>query len=931
MDLFTLSAKLVLDTKDFDRDIGAAEKNGSKFGKTLSKIGSVAKTGMKVATAAIGAASGAITKIAKGAVEAYSNYEQLTGGVETLFGTGGRSLEEYQKQIGITNKSTQKQIDKSVKDYKNLVKAQDDVMKNAKQAYRTAGLDMNTYMETVTGFSASLIQSLGGDTVQAASVADRAIIDMSDNANKMGTSIESIQNAYQGFAKQNYTMLDNLKLGYGGTQSEMKRLIKDAAKLKDVQGELGITVDRNSMSFANIVNAISVMQAHLGIAGTTSKEAASTIQGSIGMMTAAWENLKISFADPDGNITESLNTFIESAKTAAENLIPVIGQTLKGIGQAIKEITPVISAELPALFSELLPDIFEGAITLVTGIAQGIVDNLPLIIEAAGKMIDSIITVFKNSDSPVLQFIGDSLAAIKEAVGFVIELFTDFPSAVQKLKDSDSPVLQTVAGGLEAVKAVLDWIVANQEAVVIAVGAIIGAFAISKIITIAASFNPITLAIAGVIAAATFLATHWEEVSAWLSETWETIKSTAVSIWNSLSESATRIWNTISTAVSVAIAVAAEILSGLWEDIKSAATLAWDFLSTTASSVWNTISSAISVAIAVASELLSTLWEGIKTTAEGIWNGLKTTAETVWNAIRDFIRNPIESAKMMLSALWQLIKSGAESVWNGLKATAETTWNAIKDFIHDPISSVQSLLSGIWGTIKQTAEDAWNGIKATASTIWNGIKSFITDPITSAKDTLATIWTTMRTVAQSAWETFKGVIEAAVAPVKAVIDSVASAVQGVIDWFNQLLGFDGKNLASTTSSHTHTETTVKKVVNADGTTSTIATDKEGRESRTDSDGSGGASRGFAKGSVFIPNDMTAMLHRGEMVLTASQARKYRDNESGVDYGTLAQVVAQAVREGMAGVSVNSYLDAELVTESVNRRIGNELVSRRYAT
>ena len=224
--------------------IGVEDQASSQISKITKGLGNGLKTAAKVGTAAVGAAAAGITALTTAAVNNYAEYEQLVGGVETLFKDSAGKVQEY-----------------------------------AANAYKTAGMSANEYMSTVTSFSASLIQSLGGDTEEAAEYADRAIVSMSDNANKMGTSMEMFQNAYQGFAKQNYTMLDNLKLGYGGTQAEMQRLIADASKMTDVQQRLGITVDASSMSFDNIVNAIQVVQENLGIAGETADEAGRTIEG----------------------------------------------------------------------------------------------------------------------------------------------------------------------------------------------------------------------------------------------------------------------------------------------------------------------------------------------------------------------------------------------------------------------------------------------------------------------------------------------------------------------------------------------------------------------------------------------------------------------------------------------------------------------------
>ena len=281
--------------------------NEKGFNDGISKLGKLGKSGLSIVSkamtgtiAAVGTGAAAIIKSSLGVV---ANMEQQVGGVETLF-----------------------------KDSANTVIA------NANKAYKTAGMSANNYMETVTSFSASLLQSLGGDTAKAASYADRAIVDMSDNANKMGTNMRDIQNAYQGFAKQNYTMLDNLKLGYGGTQEEMKRLISDASKMTDVQKELGVTVDANSLSFGNIVNAISVMQKQMGIAGTTSKEAATTIEGSVNSAKAAWENFEAGVI--------SANDLVETFWTAAQNIFTNLGQIIPRLGKTGMDVVSALAGKI---------------------------------------------------------------------------------------------------------------------------------------------------------------------------------------------------------------------------------------------------------------------------------------------------------------------------------------------------------------------------------------------------------------------------------------------------------------------------------------------------------------------------------------------------------------------------------------------------------
>lgn len=292
-----LEIKTLLDTTGVDKGVD-------------SLSGSVSRGAAMIGAALVTTAVGLGTL----AIKSFAQYEQLAGGVETLFKKNSK-----------------------------------EVMAYADNAYKTAGMSANKYMETVTSFSASLLQSLDGDTKKSAEYANRAVTDMSDNANKMGTSIESIQFAYQGFAKQNYTMLDNLKLGYGGTKEEMERLIEDASKMKDVQKKLGITVDENSISFGNIVNAISVVQDHMGIAGTTAREANSTIEGSANQMKAAWANLLTAFAG-GGDVDKAMKNLADSVAIFLGNLIPRIKIVAQSLGKAFaKSLVPAVIKGLSKL------------------------------------------------------------------------------------------------------------------------------------------------------------------------------------------------------------------------------------------------------------------------------------------------------------------------------------------------------------------------------------------------------------------------------------------------------------------------------------------------------------------------------------------------------------------------------------------------------
>lgn len=343
------------------------------FKETIAGLTKVAQLGAKAAASVgkmalkgLAAGGAAVAGLVGGATKSFANYEQLAGGVETLF-----------------------------KD------SAPQVMKYANDAFKTAGLSANEYMETVTGFSASLIQSTGGDTAQAAELANMAITDMADNANKMGSDMGSIQDAYQGFAKQNYTMLDNLKLGYGGTQEEMKRLVKDAAKLDS-------SIDANSMSYGNIVKAIHAVQDNMGIMGTTALESEGTISGSLSSMKSAWGNMLTALVTGGDNFDQCVENLVNSVKTFAGNIGPVIQSALSGVTNLITELGPMIGNELPVLVTELLPQFMTTGMALVNALVQGVQNNIGNISTAATQVIVGLV-VFLLQAVPQIILVGVQL------------------------------------------------------------------------------------------------------------------------------------------------------------------------------------------------------------------------------------------------------------------------------------------------------------------------------------------------------------------------------------------------------------------------------------------------------------------------------------------------------------------------------------------
>ena len=358
-------------TADLNRTKAGIEavNNEMKDTSIVSQFGNALKSGLagaaKTAAAATAAAAGAVIALTKSAAENYGEYEQLAGGVETLFKDSAGTVEEY-----------------------------------AKNAYQTAGKSANEYMETVTSFSASLLQSMGNDTAAAAKKADRAITDMSDNANKMGTDMQSIQDAYQGFAKQNYTMLDNLKLGYGGTKEEMQRLIDDANALNAAQGNY---TNYSIESYADIVDAIHTVQTEMGITGTTAKEASTTIEGSIGAMKAAYANFVTGLGNDNADISELSSQLIQSVGTVAENVLPVVETVLKNIAEAVQQDGPEMIEKFVSYAIKKLPEVISLGLQMVISLVKGIAQNIPQLVTSVLNMMATIVQTIWDSLPDIIE------------------------------------------------------------------------------------------------------------------------------------------------------------------------------------------------------------------------------------------------------------------------------------------------------------------------------------------------------------------------------------------------------------------------------------------------------------------------------------------------------------------------------------------------
>ena len=466
------------------------------FKKVMGNVGKLATKTMSViaeaALAASAAAATAVGVLAKNAIESYGEYEQLVGGVETLFGDSADVIQGY-----------------------------------AEEAFSTVGMSCNAYMETVTGFAASLVSSLDGDTAKAAEKANTAVSDMADNANKMGTDLQSIQNAYQGFAKQNYTMLDNLKLGYGGTKEEMERLLAEAEKIQKTK--FGIDIDYDVSSFSDIVDAIHVIQEDMGITGTTAKEASTTIQGSISTMQAAWQNLMTGIADPTQDFDKLLSDVIDSVVTVSNNLMPrimaVLPQMATGVTQLAEGILPLI----PDTLNAMLPDVIDGANSLIAALLDtlsSIADTaIPIVTENADAIIDALlnglIAAIPNLASSMADLCTALITAILDNADIITQGAVDVVVALAEGISQNAE--QLIDAAVDAVFVIADTLIDNIDLIIDAAADLIealGTALIDHIPDIVLKTPEIVIGIAGGIIASSYkIVSAAEEIIKQIGET----------------------------------------------------------------------------------------------------------------------------------------------------------------------------------------------------------------------------------------------------------------------------------------------------------------------------------------------------------------------------------------------------------------------------
>lgn len=583
MDIFNLYAKLSLNTDDYEKGVEKAKGGASSlmdvFSGTL--LGNVVSDGLRTVANGITeigkTAANMAVSIGKASLDSYADYEQLVGGVETLYKDSAATIEKY-----------------------------------AQTAYKNVGLSANDYMDTATSFAASLVSSLSGDTEKAAEMSNTAISDMADNWNKMGSSVQSVQDAYRGFSKQNFTMLDNLKIGYGGTKTEMERLLADADTLNAKQG---VYTKYSIDSFSDIVQAIHVVQTEMGITGTTAKEAATTIQGSTASMKSAWANLLTGIADPEQNFQSLMDEFVDSVITAGNNIIPRIKEIVPTLIDGLSELVTQLAPYVSGVIMELEPTIEEGLQALFGGLSSVASELQPIVADVFSFFGDAIIS-------------GLTSAIESSDFSFLLDIFNNVKTAIENIDNIIDSFKNNANAAWDAISAKIQEVVAFVQPYVEAAMQVIGQV-VTQVIT---DLTPVIQSIGEAFSAAWSLV---QTVWAW----------------------ASAFFQAIFQAIVVIFAPFAPIISGFfqgaWIIIQSIWNVAVSFFQT----VFDLITGVFSTIDAVLSGDFQSAWESIQGIFDGAFGFFSTVGQNVANGIKGGI-----------AAAWGGLVSFVQGLWDGIKS-----------------------------------------------------------------------------------------------------------------------------------------------------------------------------------------------------------------------------------------------------------------------
>lgn len=687
------------------KDLGdEGDRTEGKLGKAFSKMGSAAVAVGKTIATGLAVASTAVVAVGKAAISSYADYEQLVGGVETLFDESSAT-----------------------------------VIANAQNAYKTAGMSANEYMETVTSFSASLLQSLGGDTKAAADKADMAINDMSDNANKMGTSIEMIQNAYNGFAKQNYTMLDNLKLGYGGTKEEMQRLLDDASKLSGIEYDIS--------SYSDIVDAIHIVQNEMGITGTTAKEASETISGSLASAKASWQNLLTGIADGNQDVGGLITQFFDSIVTVADNIVPRIAQVMGTLPQLITDLVPKLLTKVSELIDILLPVVVDGAVSLLNAIVQVLPQLVTSILNALPDLISGIEQVFYA----IVDALPQLMTVICEALPVLIPQLVDaLVNMIVYLATHIAEIIQPLIDNLpEIIIAIVDALMDNLPALIEG--------AVQLVIGIVQAIPQIILSL--IEAIPTIIGSILEGL-------WNALPLLLEGIISIVGEIGTAIWDILSGFFTTL----GEWFSGLWESIKNIFAPVIEWFGNLFSTIWNSI---VSVFSTVGTWVYDNIIAPVANFFTGLWNSIVNAFHTVIDPWIEIIKR---AATLVYDTIIVPIKNFFTDLWNSIVGIFSKVSGWFTDNIATPIKNI---FSNIWNAMKNGASNAWEGIKSVFSKVTDWFKNIFSKA-----------WQAVKNVFSTGGKVFDGIKDGIVNAFKTVVNAIIRGINKVIK-----VPFDGINWA----------------------------------------------------------------------------------------------------------------------------------------
>ena len=661
--------------KNMNESMKDATNSASKMSSVMKGIGSGAiKVGKGLAVAGAAAAT-AVTALVSKSVGAFADYEQLTGGVETLFGAGGRSVEEYAQSVG-----------KSVSDiqgkYDSLMSAQNVVLENANKAYMTAGMSANEYMDTVTGFSASLISSLGGDTNKAADYANSALVDMSDNANKMGTDMESIKNAYQGFAKQNYTMLDNLKLGYGGTQEEMKRLLSDAEKLTGQRYDIS--------SFADITQAIHAIQTQMDITGTTAKEASTTISGSWGSLKAAFQNVLVGLTTGGDMFDQSLDALINTAVTFGQNIIPAIKGALSGVGYLIEGLAPVIGETIPPLINDLAPTLANSAVSLISSLVNGLTQNATQFSECLSNMI--IVAV----------------AGISTVVPQLLDAASKIVSNLMQGLTNSMP--QIVNGAVTLIEGLVNGLVNNIPLLIMGAVQLVASLANGLIANLPRIIDAGVNLITGIVSAS------YSMMPQIIQNGMQLVVNLAVGLVRAIPQLIAALPRITGAIVKGFKSVnwfdlGLQLIKSIWEGIKSIGSEMWNGVKEKTSELWGGVKNAVSEKLNNIKSTYDAHGRGLKGATFAAIEGVKEYYRTGYDAINQLTGGKLGEVVNAVGEKMEVVKGKFSEAFGNVKNTVMTIFENIKNGITEKISAAVNKVKEIFGSIADKVSDVWGKIK----------------------------------------------------------------------------------------------------------------------------------------------------------------------------------------------------------------------------